>query len=534
MHKNAAVVKGILLLLFFCLLLNIPYIQFREFQGEEGRRVIIAETMLKTGEWIVPYVENVPYLKKPPLFNWLLVGIFSLSGIVSETTARMLSVIAAFLCALGLSLFWRKIAEIRDAWYIIPGLIFLTFTDVMDKAVRAEIDMTFTLFITLAVLLWYFLHEYLQKPLTAWILSLSFVSVATLTKGVQAPAFFYCGVVPYLVYKREIRSIFSAAHAAGICAALAIFSAWFIPFAEKIGLEALLTTWWREIATRQEPLRSGGFFRHFVEFPFLYLIAYLPWFPLIFLWAHKEIREKTQGHRKLAMYCLFFLLFSIPFYWIMPGARLRYILPVSGALALLLTIPIASTLSSSSRMPLWTTRSLQVLGICLFLAVPLALFWGTRLEIFHGSSPFFLLGTVFVLAFLLIGKTGDAKRKIIVLLLATLAVKVLWASLYFPYHAKKLSYYRTAAQQINMLVPQDASLYDYRVDNPHLAYYLNRPVTLIKTPDKSKMKNGSVVFMEKKDADDADLEGFSYIGEVEARKKILLLYEIANGGKDEN
>jgi 4-amino-4-deoxy-L-arabinose transferase-like glycosyltransferase len=534
MHKNAMVMKGILLLLFFCLLLNIPYIHLREFQGEEGRRVIIAATMLKTGEWIVPYVENVPYLKKPPLFNWLLAGIFRLTGIVSETTARMLSVLSVFLCALSLSLFWKKIARIRDAWFILPGLIFLTFTDVMDKAVRAEIDMTFTLFITLAVLLWFYLYENLQKPTTAWIVSLSFVSVATLTKGLQAPAFFYCGVLPYLVYKREIRRFFSASHIAGVCAALAIFSAWFVPFTERIGTEEVLKTWWHEIATRQEPIKAGGFFRHFVEFPLLYLIAYLPWLPLMFLWMHKEIREKAEVYKKLLMYCFFFLLFSVPFYWIMPGARLRYILPVSGMLALLLAIPISFVFRDPSWKPSWIKRYLQLFGILSCLTVLASPFWGKRFELFQDPVPVLLLVAVFSLSLLLIVQQGEVKKKLVLFFLITLLVKISWASLYFPYHAKYLSHYRTAAQQINALLPLDVLLYDYRVDNQHLAYYLKRQITLIKYFDMSTMKNGTIVFMEKKTADSMDLQGLSYIGEVEARRDRLLFYEIVNGGKNED
>jgi 4-amino-4-deoxy-L-arabinose transferase-like glycosyltransferase len=530
MHKNIMVIKGILLLLFFCLLLNIPYIHLREFQGEEGRRVIIAETMLNTGEWIVPYVENVPYLKKPPLFNWLLAGIFRLTDTISETTARMLSVISAFLCALSLSLFWKKTARIKDAWFILPGLIFLTFTDIMDKSVRAEIDMTFTLFITLAVLLWFFLYENLQKPTTAWIVSLSFVSVATLTKGLQAPAFFYCGVLPYLVYKREIRRFFSASHMAGICAALAIFSAWFVPFTDRIGMEEVLKTWWHEIATRQEPIKAGGFLRHFIEFPFLYFIAYLPWLPLMFLWVQKEIREKAIGYQKLVMYCLFFLLFSVPFYWIMPGARLRYILPVSGMLTLLLAIPLSFAIGDFSRKPLWIKRYLQVFGILLCLTVLASPFWGKRFELFQDPAPMLLLGAVFSLSLLLTVQQGEVKKKLVLFFLITLLVRVSWASLYFPYHAKYLSYYRTAAQQINTLVPPDVPLYDYCVDNQHLAYYLNRPVTLIKFIDTSKMKNGTVIFMEKRDADSIDLQGLSLLGEVKARKDRLLLYEIVSGG----
>ena len=65
---------GILLLCILSLVMNLPYIHLREFQGEEGKRVIIAKNMLETGEWVVPYVEGKVYLNKPPLFNWLQIG----------------------------------------------------------------------------------------------------------------------------------------------------------------------------------------------------------------------------------------------------------------------------------------------------------------------------------------------------------------------------------------------------------------------------------------------------------------------------
>ncbi len=114
------------------------------------------------------------------------------------------------------------------------------------------------------------------------------------------------------------------------------------------------------------------------------------------------------------------------------------------------------------------------------------------------------------------------------LLLTVLSVKVSWASLYFPYHAEHLSHYRTAAREINMLVPPGVHLYDFKVDNPHLAYYLNRPVTLIKFFDKAPIKNSAVVYMRRKDAERLDLRGLSYIGEVKARRDFLSLYKVVN------
>ncbi len=525
MTEPTKVIKGILILFLFCLLLNIPYIHLREFQGEEGKRVIIAENMLKTGDWIVPRVETVPYLRKPPLYNWILAGGFRITGTVSETTARIPSALSAFLSALCLSLFWKSAAKIKDIWFILPGLIFLTFTDVMDKAIRAEIDMVFTMFVTLAIFLWFHLHEVRQKYTLAWVLSLSLLSIAALAKGMQAPAFFYCGIIPYLIYKKEMKSIFSISHLLGILAALVIFLAWFIPFAERVGAENVLKSWWHEIVVRQEPIKKGGFFRHLLEFPVQYIAAYMPWIPFALLWTNKTLRERAADYQKIILYCLFSLLFSIPFYWILPGARLRYILPVSGALALLLTAPIYIWMQGDIVKRPWPNRYIRAIGFLLIGCVLSSPFWGTEFGLFKRAVPISLLGTVFFLSVSLVFSRVNIKKSMALLLLTVLSVKVSWASLYFPYHAEHLSHYRTAAREINMLVPPGVALYDFSVDNSHLAYYLHRPITLIELFDKATIKNGAVVYMRKKDAERLDLRGFSYIGEVKARRDV---YKVVN------
>jgi 4-amino-4-deoxy-L-arabinose transferase-like glycosyltransferase len=518
--------KGMLTLFVFSLFLNLPYIHLREFQGEEGRRVNIAQTMIETDEWIVPYVEGKVYLKKPPCFNWLLAGAFRISGTISETSARMLSVLAAFLCALSLSLFWRRIADIKNMWFILPGLIFLTFTDVMDKAIRAEIDMTFTFFVTLSLVLWFYYFEFQKKELAAWTISLSFLSIGILTKGIQAPAFFYCGVIPYLFYKRRIKTIFSFPHATGIFVSLIIFAVWFVPFTGKIGFTEVAHAWFREIIARKDPIHEAGFLRHFVEFPLQYIIAYLPWIPLLLLWSHKPLRKEPEIIKDLSVYCLFFLLVSVPVYWLMPGARLRYVLPLSGALAILISIPVNALISGKIENSTPVHRYMQALGFLLFLLVIASPFWGKKFELFGRTFSVTLLIVIFFVSLLLIRWRTDFKRKVVLLLLTTLLVKTLWASFYFPYHADNLSHSRNAAGQINMLVPRDVALYDYRVDNDHLAYYLKRPVLLIEALDDVIIKNGSVVFMEDNSAKSLSLKGLSYMATVKARGMTLLLYRI--------
>ena len=520
---------GIFLLLVFSLLLNLPYMHLREFQGEEGRRVIIAQHMLETGEWIVPYVEGRVYLNKPPLFNWALALIFQFTGVISEASARMVSVIAAFLCAVSLSLFWKNITGIHSLWFILPGLIFLTFTDVMDKAIRAEIDMTFTFFVTISLISWFYYFEMKKNEYAAWIIALSLISLSTLTKGIQAPAFFYCGIIPYLFYKRRIQKMFSPAHFAGLGIFLFIFAIWFVPLTGKVNLTDVSRAWFREILARQEPLKDGGFLGHLIEFPFQYVLAYLPWMPLLLLWYQKPLEKEPEIMKDLARYCLFFLLVSLPIYWILPGARLRYVMPLSGTLSILLTMPVHAMISGKIECGILGNRFFQILGLLVTLFVISSPFWAEQFALFQKPVSVVLLMLLLFMSFSLIRKQTAIQKRIVFLLLVALLLKVCWASFYFPYHADHRSHYRNAAKRINQFVPPDAHLYDFQVNNGHLAFYLGRPVTLIESLENPVMEDGSFVFMEKKKAQGLVLKGLSLAGTVKARSVTLFLYKIDRG-----
>src|SRR3954462_13625080 len=101
----------------FCLVIAcwvaiyLPGLGSLELKGEEGRRILPAITMLETGNYLVPYVGGEPYLRKPPLVNWVIAGMFKLTGVRSEWTARLPSV----LCVLALAMTLVAVAG-RPGW----------------------------------------------------------------------------------------------------------------------------------------------------------------------------------------------------------------------------------------------------------------------------------------------------------------------------------------------------------------------------------------------------------------------------------
>src|SRR5688572_4177884 len=79
----------VLLVLAVWAAIYLPALGSLEIKGEEGRRILPALTMLETGNYVVPYVGGEPYLRKPPLVNWLVAGSFKLFGVRNEWAARL-------------------------------------------------------------------------------------------------------------------------------------------------------------------------------------------------------------------------------------------------------------------------------------------------------------------------------------------------------------------------------------------------------------------------------------------------------------
>ena len=210
--------------------------------------------------------------------------------------------------------------------------------------------------------------------------------------------------------------------------------------AVKTGLSRVLDTWIHELMVRGEAVKEGGFLRHFAEFPFLYLAAYMPWLPFIALWKQKPLDKNSSLLKNLALFCLFCLLFSVPFYWLIPGARLRYILPLSGMLSLLITIPLYAVIMTSGNGIRWTAWYGKGLGILSVLGALLSVpFWIGKFGTVWNFPALLFLGGTFGIGILLLAGKFDLGKQIIITALLIFFVKGAWASIYFPYHAEKLS-----------------------------------------------------------------------------------------------
>src|SRR5262245_19124168 len=106
---------ALLILLVLPGLLLYPCLSFYLFEPDEGRYAEIPREMLARGEWVVPYLQGQPYLDKPPLLYWLVMGSYSLCG-VHDWAARLVPALAVHLCVLLVYCLGRRSLGARAAF----------------------------------------------------------------------------------------------------------------------------------------------------------------------------------------------------------------------------------------------------------------------------------------------------------------------------------------------------------------------------------------------------------------------------------
>jgi len=80
------------------------YLRFLGLSGWSGNkplRVVAAQEMLRTGDWMIPVIHGRPYILKPPLMNWLIALSGSFFGTINEWTSRLPSVLAMLMTSIS-------------------------------------------------------------------------------------------------------------------------------------------------------------------------------------------------------------------------------------------------------------------------------------------------------------------------------------------------------------------------------------------------------------------------------------------------
>ncbi len=116
----------------------------------EGQRATPPIEMVRTGNYLIPTINGLDYLVKPPLLYWAIAGVYKATGVINEWTCRIPTAVCSILAVLALYVFTRRAAGERTARW--AAILLLSSPYFIERSRWAEIDVPLTLFVLLSVL----------------------------------------------------------------------------------------------------------------------------------------------------------------------------------------------------------------------------------------------------------------------------------------------------------------------------------------------------------------------------------------------
>jgi 4-amino-4-deoxy-L-arabinose transferase-like glycosyltransferase len=293
---------------------------------DEAIRSLVAFEMHKSGDYITPTIGGVPYLRKPPLYNWLIAGSYSLFGNYSEQAVRFPMVIALLLFSFTLFLVIRK--QLGNRMGIINALIFLTLGRILFyESLHGLIDIAFSWLTYLFFMLSYIFFKK-EKFLLLFVVAYLITSVTWMMKGLPSLVFLAITLLALFIQQRRFRMLFNWRHFVGMAIFLVLVGSYYLVYfsMNDISPKELFMTLLGQ-TTRRTVVRFGWLvtLQHLFIFPFDMLYHFLPWTLLTLVLFVKGGIRKIWAQPFLRYNILLLVLNIIP-YWTSPEVHPRYIL----------------------------------------------------------------------------------------------------------------------------------------------------------------------------------------------------------------
>ncbi|TAK35547.1 MAG: hypothetical protein EPO28_14550 [Saprospiraceae bacterium] len=315
---------GVALLLLPALLTNLGLLAFFD---DEGIRALVALEMKLSGNHITPTLFGEHYYNKPPLYNWILLAFFELTGHFDEFTARSATVFFLLIYA-GTVYFFSKpaFAKTPNSQSFLPALALITCGRILFwDSMLALIDICFSWVMYLLFMVIYREGERGRHG-RMFVFAYGLAAIGFMLKGLPSVVFAGIALLTWLLWQRKGRQLFTWGHAAGIGIFTLIAGGYYAMYAQTNGLEEVLHTLFQESAKRT--FIKHGFGQtalHLLTFPFEMWYHFLPWTLLAVYFLRKNAWVLIRRNKFITWNLLVFFTTVIP-YWSSVEVYPRYLL----------------------------------------------------------------------------------------------------------------------------------------------------------------------------------------------------------------
>lgn len=496
------------------------------FVPDEAIRGLVALEMMISHNYIVPTLNGEFYYNKPPLFNWIIVGFFKLTGNYSLFVMRMVTVTALLIFGYTIYHFVQKHYSKRFALF--NALMFITCGRILlwDSFI-ALIDITFSWVIYLNFMLIYHYYEK-RKFLALFVVSYLLTTAAFMMKALPSVAFQGLTLLVFFIYKRDFKRLFAWQHFLGFFIFAGLLFLYYYIYSGYNTLQELLPNLLTE-STKRTVVRYGWWrtFGHLFTFPFEQIYHFAPWsFFIIFAISRRAIKEIFSN--SFLKYNFMVFAANIPIYWTSPEVYPRFLLMLA---PLLFVIFSHFAIKKAGEYPVRRTILEMI-----FLAVSIIATLGIWYAPFHPDTqgiPHIWLKTavIFVAAAIttfLFYKIKKSRMIIFVIMLLILRIGFDW--FVFPPRATHLEpYVDDAIEMARMTKGKPLYLYMGSInDNPNSFYITRERMEILKYTDNKNIP-GALYLSEEKFLKGEDYEVlYEYTIYFEKRKLYLVKFRDTN------
>jgi 4-amino-4-deoxy-L-arabinose transferase-like glycosyltransferase len=355
------------------------------FNPDEGRYAEIPREMLSGGDWIIPHLNGLAYIEKPPLQYWATAASLRVFG-QDEFGARFYTALTALLTVAAVWGVAFRLWNERTAWHAAATLSAMLLFLVLGQLLTLDMSLTFYMTLGLGGFL------LAQRPLSSgaagrgvpWML-LAWIATAlgVLTKGPVAAAIPAAVLILYSLYSRDYGPWRRLRVATGLPLFLAIAVPWHWlaavrqpDFLDFFFVHEHVARYLTPVADRQE---SWWFFAAVI------LAGSLPWtLPVLRVLGLGWRRVKPPGEFDPALFLWIWVIFVVVFFSLSDSKLIPYVLPAMPALALLISALPRRALQRDMLLTAWLT-------LIVAAGLGLASFYGPRLIAQSDRSAYFLL-----------------------------------------------------------------------------------------------------------------------------------------------
>ena len=299
---------------------------------DEGRYTDVARWMLRSGDWVIPRLDGLPFLHKPPLYYWLEASVMAMTG-PTVLSARVASLLGLWAVCLVSYVLLRRLADERSARWGVAVLATSPLAVLggqyanLDMLVAGCISLTL-MFAVLAC------HSEGRTRQRCWWATYAMAGLGVLAKGLIGIVLPGAVFVLWALLDRQPRRILQGLSVIGLVLFLAVVAPWFWFGEQDIpGLTHFFI-----VVQHFQRYTQTGFNNAWGPwyYPAVVAAGLLPWtLAAIAAWRGQSTPATTDTRSLqrlgLVWFAVIMVFFSIP-----PSKLVGYILPLLPAVAMLL------------------------------------------------------------------------------------------------------------------------------------------------------------------------------------------------------